>query len=245
MMTRYPGATWKPLPQNDRQAHITPTTIVLHSTAGGTLASNWALFDSTAAHGDESHFVVGFDGAVWQVMDTSVRADAQWDANDFAVSIETLSNPKASDPWTPAQLRAVRLLCIWLLGVHTGIGHHTCSSWDSGGLGYHRMFSQWNRSGHTCPGDARVGQFPSLVASIVQGDDMPISQADVTEIWTGPVKPGGPSAMSIIGTLITASTQQVLTAIHSAGPGGSIDLAAASAQIATAVKDELAQALGN
>jgi hypothetical protein len=176
---RYPGATWKPLPQNARQPHIVPTTIVLHSTAGGTLASNWALFDSTAAHGDESHFVVGYDGTVWQVMDTAVRADAQWDANNFAVSIETLSNPKASDAWSPLQMTALTALVRWLLGTHSSIPHHACTSWNGGGIGYHRQFVQWNHNGHTCPGDARVRQFPTLVAAAVAAPKPPPVPAPV------------------------------------------------------------------
>lgn len=181
-MSRCPFAVWKPLPQNDTQSRITPTTVILHSTAGGSNASNWALFDSPAAQGDESHFILDGAGTLWQVMDTTRRADAQWDGNAYAISVETTSNPKASDPWTRAQLAKLDLLGKWLLAAHPGIGRRVCRSPGDPGFGYHRLFPSWNRSGHTCPGNARVGQFPALVHTILTplvtpgGPDMTVEE---------------------------------------------------------------------
>lgn len=182
-MSRYPGATWKPLPQNATQSRITPTVVVFHSTAGGSMQSAENVFKDTT-RGTEAHFVVGYDGEIWQFMDTSVRADAQWDANGYAVSIETLSNVAASDPWTTAQLAALTKLGRWLLATHKGIGRRICRTPTDPGFGYHRLFQSWNQSAHSCPGNARVAQFPKLVQSILaptsppSGADMTVAELD-------------------------------------------------------------------
>lgn len=166
---RYPGATWKPLPQNATQSKISPTQVILHSTTGGAdIDATWAFFAAGSGGAKtEAHFIVGYDGAVIQAMDTLVRADAQFAGNLHGISIETASNAKASDAWTPEQQVAIVALGKWLLTVHTAILPRECPSALEPGFGFHRLFDAWNQSNHSCPGNLRVKQFPLLLSQIV------------------------------------------------------------------------------
>jgi hypothetical protein len=168
-MARYPGATWKPFTQNATQSRIIPTQVILHSTAGGAnIEATWQYTENGAGGtGTEYHFIVGYDGAVIQGMDTQVRADAQWDGNLHGVSIETASNSAASDPWSSAQAVALIDLGKWLLAEHPAIGRRECRTATDEGFGYHRLFTAWNQSNHSCPGNARIAQFPALLALIL------------------------------------------------------------------------------
>lgn len=167
-MALYPAAVWRPLPQNQTQAKIAPTQVILHSTTAPDDNGTWVFFaHGSAGAGTESHFLVDYDGSVIQAMDTTVRADAQFDGNTHGISIETASNPKASDAWTPAQAAAIVALGKWLLIVHPAIGRRECRTESDPGFGYHRLFTAWNYNGHSCPGDLRVKQFPMLLAQIL------------------------------------------------------------------------------
>lgn len=167
-MSVYPGAVWEPLAQNATQSRIVPIQVILHSTTSPNDQGIWEYFEhGSGGAGTESHFLVDYAGGVIQAMDTQVRADAQWDGNTHAVSIETASNGAASDAWTPAQSAAIVALCKWLLTVHTGIGRRECRTEADPGFGYHRLFAAWNHNNHSCPGDLRVKQFPLLLSQIV------------------------------------------------------------------------------
>jgi N-acetylmuramoyl-L-alanine amidase len=163
---RCPFATWKPLSQNATQSRIIPTQIIFHSATASNIDSVWQYMEdgSGGAH-TESHFIVGYDGTIIQAMDTQVRADAQFAGNTSGVSIETASNASASDPWTSQQIESLAKLGKWLSEVHH-IPATVCHDFVSPGLGYHRLFTEWNLNAHSCPGNARVAQFPSVVHAI-------------------------------------------------------------------------------
>lgn len=168
-MARYPGARWRPLPENATQARITPRLVILH-TAVSTADSLYPYFSRDSVH-VESTFYVQSDGGSEQYMDTNRRADCNRDANGFAISVETedngASDPADIPPWTKAQFAALVELVAWCCRTH-GIPAVKAGSWDGQGIGYHRQFSGdpgWNRN-HACPGPARIAQMPALIAAV-------------------------------------------------------------------------------
>jgi len=221
-MAWYPGAKKMELqPESDDQPAIRPTQFILHSiVAPWTPQRTYEYWrDSTNL---ESHFGLGYDGSLGQFIGTETRADANAAANrradgTGAVSLESASNLEASDPWTGAQVEALISLGVWLHEKH-GIPLRICRTADDPGFGYHRLFTAWNPSAHSCPGDARVKQFrevvfPGIVAraagqtSPPQEDDMPT----VDEIATAVLKKDGlisiPGASASNPTYTLASTQ--------------------------------------
>ncbi|GAA2802847.1 N-acetylmuramoyl-L-alanine amidase [Streptomyces showdoensis] len=166
-MAWYPGATKYELqPESDSQPAIRPTQLIMHSIIAPWTAKRTFEYwrDSTNL---ESHFGLGYEGDLGQFIGTETRADANYRANrrpdgTGAVSVETASNLKGSDPWTPAQVEALIELGVWLHKTH-GIPLRICRSWDDPGFGYHRLHEEWAVSGTSCPGDARVKQFREVV----------------------------------------------------------------------------------
>ncbi|MER7477467.1 N-acetylmuramoyl-L-alanine amidase [Streptomyces sp. NPDC126510] len=133
----------------------------------------------------ESHFGLGYQGDLGQFIGTETRADANAGANrradgTGAVSIETASNTKGSDPWTAAQVEELIKLGVWL-HQHHGIPLRICRSHSDPGFGFHSMFPQWSTDGTACPGAARIRQFrevlfPRIVAAAngqTQEEDVP------------------------------------------------------------------------
>jgi hypothetical protein len=175
-MARYPKATWRPLPEAGRQPGIVPNKVILHSVVGS--GSPYAYFAKPGVV-VESTFWVGLDGRVEQYMDSLTRADANYEANTSAISIETADN---GDPdhfaWTVAQVEALSELLAWAHTIH-GIPLTACTSWTGAGVGYHAQFPQWSPVKKTCPGTVRVPQVPVVIKNaqaIVRastGDDMP------------------------------------------------------------------------
>jgi hypothetical protein len=193
-MAWYPGAVRMELqPESDNQPAIRPTQFIMHSiVAPWTPQRTYEYWrDSTNL---ESHFGLGYDGSLGQFIGTETRADANAAANlradgTGAVSLESASNLQASDPWTPAQVEALIKLGVWLHEKH-GIPLRICRSADDPGFGYHRLHSAWNPDGHSCPGDARVTQFktvvfPGIVAratGTTEEDDVALTTDDINKI---------------------------------------------------------------
>jgi hypothetical protein len=193
-MAWYPGATKMELqPESDSQPAIRPTQFIVHSiVAPWTPQRTYEYWrDSTNL---ESHFGLGYDGSMGQYIGTQTRADANAAANlradgTGAVSLESASNLQASDPWTPAQVEALIKLGVWLHQEH-GIPLRICRTADDPGYGYHRLHSAWNPSAHSCPGDARITQFktvvfPGIVAratGTTEEDDVALTTDDINKI---------------------------------------------------------------
>ena len=166
-MAWYPGATRMELqPESDAQPAIRPTQFIVHSVVAPwdekRIYAYWR--DSTNL---ESHFGLDYDGSIGQYIGTETRADANAGANrrgdgTGAVSIETASNTKASDAWTPEQIEQLILLGVWLHQRH-GIPLRICRTASDPGFGYHSLFREWSTSGTSCPGAARIKQFREVV----------------------------------------------------------------------------------
>lgn len=188
-MALCPFAKWDRLPGSEPSIH--PRMVIFH-TMVGYLTSTDRYFRSGASGGIESHFGVGgkwggdatagLDGAIWQWRNTTEQADANLDANDFAISIETADNAPASasdlQPWTPKQVVSLIRLGRWLAETHD-IPKRIVTSWDDprGGFGWHAMWgapSHWTPSaGKVCPGAARIKQLKEVVLpAIFSGEDV-------------------------------------------------------------------------
>jgi len=207
-MARCPFAAWRPLPENATSSHITPRIAVFH-TMVGTLRGTENYFRTGT--GIESHFGVGcpkcdggaLDGVVWQWMDTNRRADANLDANGFAISVETCDHYSGgvytNPPLSPKQIQAWIRLGLWAADVHD-IPRRRCNAWNGSGFGYHSMWgapSPWTpAAGKTCPNPTRIRQFnETVLPAIVAGrapeeEDMPYSEDELKtlvvrglEIW--------------------------------------------------------------
>jgi hypothetical protein len=165
-MAWYPGATKYELqPESDSQPAIKPTQFIVHSIiAPWTAKRTYEYWQTTNL---ESHFGLGYAGDLGQFIGTETRADANYKANlrpdgTGAVSIETASNTKGTDPWTAAQVEKLIELGVWLHQKH-GIPLRICRTASDPGFGYHRLHADWAVSGTSCPGDARVRQFREVV----------------------------------------------------------------------------------
>lgn len=168
-MPYYPAAHVDLLPEATTQPAIVPRLVILHTNAGGRSTNGYELRKWMARPdvGLECHFQVDSDGTVHQFMPVNVRADCHAAANPFAVSIETQDNGGGSvdsTPWTGEQLDAIVKLLRWLR-VTYGIPMERSKTWDGSGVGAHRDFQQWSSSSHSCPGNSRFAQVPSLIVT--------------------------------------------------------------------------------
>lgn len=198
-MALCPFAKWDRLPGSEPLIH--PRMVIFH-TMVGYLVSTDAYFRSGRSGGIESHFGVGgkwgsdatrgLDGAIWQWRNTTEQADANLDANAFAISIETADNAPASAadiaPWTGKQVASLIRLGRWLAETHN-IPKRIVTSWNDpvGGFGWHAMWgapSHWTPAvGKVCPGAARIKQLKETVLPAIfsgtnpQEEDLTSEQA--------------------------------------------------------------------
>jgi N-acetylmuramoyl-L-alanine amidase len=183
------GGSQRHLPEWQSQPKITPKTIIDHSIVGSG-ESAWQMFN--ASSGLESHFIVlgrrsgTKDGHIWQLMDTARRADANLDANAYAISIETEDDGDPDNqPWTGAQLRSLMWLHAELRRVHPTIPQRQSRSCgDPGGLGYHTLHgapSCWTPVAKSCPGAVRKQQWrDALLPDFLAGPDHPNQEDDMS-----------------------------------------------------------------
>jgi hypothetical protein len=157
----YPKAVHRLIPPGANDPAIRPRLAILHVDAGN--ADSLYDYFAHRSGGIESHFFVKKDGTVEQYRSIYFQADANLDANDFAVSIETQGF--AAGEWNDAQLKSIKELLLWL-HVEAGIPLSRCKTWDGSGIGYHTMFgapSHWTPVSKTCPGPDRIKQFDSVL----------------------------------------------------------------------------------
>ena len=157
----YPKAIIKNIPPGSNDPAIKPRLAILHVRAG-TGESLYDYFNGPSG-GVESHFYVRFDGTIEQYRSIWFQADANLDANDFAVSIET--EGLGAGEWTAAQLTSIKRLLVWLHKT-AGITYEVCQTWDGEGVGYHTMFGapgHWTPRAKTCPGPDRIKQFQTVL----------------------------------------------------------------------------------
>lgn len=190
-MARYPGATWRPIASKGRKALTEFNRVTLH-VAVSEASSLFGYFNKTSS--PDSHFYVRRDGSAEQYVDTSQRANADYEGNDASISIETqggVNNPQG-EPWTDAQRETLAQIYAWAVRTH-GIPVAQASSAKkdatSRGLAWHRLGIDGNfpplpdiRAGReqrgggmhwstvrgkACPGDAKIQSVPSIYARAV------------------------------------------------------------------------------
>lgn len=121
MSAEYPGATWQPSPNFNQRPIQPPDMIVLHATVID-LDATLSGFER-ATSGVSSHYVVGKDGRVFQMVEEADRAwhagESFWkgrqDINDYSIGIEMVNRNDGVDPWPDAQVAAVLDLCRYLV----------------------------------------------------------------------------------------------------------------------------------
>lgn len=176
-------SSWRPLSSNQTEPRIVPRILVYH-TMVGYLRSTEDMFRQSGYTGTESTWGVGgpwdgaaLDGVAWQWQGVLWQADAQFEANAWANSIETSDGgiwKPATPEWSDKQVQKLIDIGAWWCK-NTGNPPEIAKSYDGRGLGYHQLFRQWNQDSHNCPGPKRVAQFRDLIVPGIQKalDDPP------------------------------------------------------------------------
>lgn len=167
-MALYPAAVHRLIPPGSSDPKITPRIAILHVDAGN--ADSLYGFFLERSGGIESHFHVKRDGTVEQYRDTAYQADANYQANDFAISIETQGY--GDGVWTGAQIAAIKKLLMWCQATH-GIPLKKCAEWTGTGVGYHSQFPQWSPVVKSCPGPRRILQFNATLVNWMAKENRP------------------------------------------------------------------------
>lgn len=172
--------------------------LVVHIAAGwyeGTIA--WQRNEDSNI---SSHFVVGRDGQIAQMVDTADAAWTQRSGNGEWLSVECegfiasdSKNPGGWERLSDKQIDAVARLLLKCHQVH-GVPLQTTTSPTGRGLGHHSMGADW---GHReCPGTPIIQQKPAIVAraaALKNGDD---DMPTVEEFWnTDGAVPAPPYAL--------------------------------------------------
>ena len=193
-MALCPFAVHKLIPPGSSDPRITARAAILHVDAGN--ASSLYDYFRFRSGGIESHFFIKLDGTIEQYRDTDFQADANLDANDFAISIETQGF--GGGKWTAAQLVSIKRLLLWLNKVE-GIPVRKIQHWDGSGVGYHTQFgapSHWTPVAKSCPGPERIKQFNEVLVPWFQTNPevrvpapLPVPSLTVVAWNVGPANP--------------------------------------------------------
>lgn len=174
-MALCPFARQRLIPESHTQGRITPRVVIFHQ-AVSSAASLYGYWTSPGVE-LESHFYVYKDGSLDQYVDTEVRADANVEANGFAISVETWDNGGDDGEWTPEQLATLTRLAGWACETH-GIPAEVPDGPYGSGIGWHNLFpTQWAGGPRRCPGSKRAAQvrnhiIPRVAAGNTEGDDV-------------------------------------------------------------------------
>lgn len=154
-----PFALKKLIPPGPTDPRIKARAVILH-VAVSEQPSLYSYFNGPSG-GVESHFYIRRDGTTECYRDTFWQADANTDANGFAISIETQGMERGE--WTPEQLASIKALILWCHQTH-GIPLSKVKTWDGSGVGYHTQFpGRWDKRGASCPGPDRIRQFSNVL----------------------------------------------------------------------------------
>jgi hypothetical protein len=181
-----PFAVQQIIPESYSQGRITPTTLIYHRAVSS--AESLLGYWTTPGVELESHFYIGQFGTIYQFMDTSARADANMDANNFAISVETWDGGNTPDSmaWSTAQLAAAKRLAAWVCETH-GIKRAAAQTWNGGGIGGHNWFPYpWAGGPRGCPGTARNAQIRNDIIPYVAAGGGWRTSPQEDDVLTGP-----------------------------------------------------------
>lgn len=180
-----------------------------------------------------SHFIVGRDGAIAQMVDTDVVAWTQQYGNGSWLSVE--NEGFTPDPLTPAQVEANAQLFArgfqeygWPLGLAAdpsmrGLGHHSMGcNWPGGAWGH-----------CDCPGPAIIAQKGEILARAIDivGGDMNLTDR-VNLVQVPGVTYGGGATTSTVGALLAGTYAYTLQARNLSQAADAADAARDAAMLA-------------
>jgi hypothetical protein len=166
-----PFAVHRLIPESYSQNRITPRVVILHTAVSG--AESLEGYWNSPGIVLESHFYVSQHGTIYQYVDTNVRADANVNANGFAVSIETWDGGDPNIPWTQAQVDALTRLVAWICDTH-GIPKRLADGPYGSGIGWHNLYAlEWAGGARACPGPRRIPQARDVIIPRVAGGSVP------------------------------------------------------------------------
>lgn len=192
----WPTATYRKIPAADRQPKITPRAVILHSAGGRGSLYQWWL---TNPRGLESHLWIAENGTTEQYVPFNIRADANGQANSFAISIETESTKYATEPWTQAQVDRLIAVLDWVCRTYS-IPRRLMTHPTDSGIAWHIQFGApgpWTGVAKSCPGPARIEQVKSVIVPRLQA----LTGAKPAPSPSKPSTPGG-LTMSDITTIL-------------------------------------------
>jgi hypothetical protein len=179
-MSICPFAVQQIIPESHTQGRITPTTLIYHRAVSS--AESLQNYWNSPGVELESHFYIGQFGTLYQFMDTNVRADANVDANGFAISVETWDGGNTPDSmgWNPAQLATAKRLAAWVCETH-GVKRAAAQTWNGGGIGGHNWFPYpWAGGPRGCPGTERNRQIRGeIIPFVANGGGSSIEEDDM------------------------------------------------------------------
>jgi len=204
-----PFADFRPIPPQlylEEQAKKFPkayrldkTQLILHSAAGGYQGSidwwrneyNWRIY---------STFFILRGGEIIQLVDSSFVANANSEANEPAISVETES-PEQTDAvgWTDNQLDSLTRLAKWTEQAHD-IPMRPCPAHDQPGYAVHTSWgntpaSPWlGMKAKTCPGLFRIRQYFKELLPAVGYAPKPGAEAELFDRWNRMPKMPAPKA---------------------------------------------------
>lgn len=158
----YPKAVRKEVPYRNLKRREPYRAALIHTNGGP--ASNGSLYGwwSQVARKPSTvgaQFQVKWDGTIEQYVDTDFVVYHAYGASLFAVGIECQDDRDPSRPLSPAQVDAIADLLEWL-----EVPAQILDGPNPGhGIGWHSKHYEWNKSGHGCPGNVRVGQISSAI----------------------------------------------------------------------------------
>ena len=238
-MARYKAATWLPLGSGHQAAMKSHDIICVHTMVGNLTGTN-AMFKKGGCEGTESHFGIGgkwggdagngYDGKVFQWVDTTHKADANLEGWHRVLSIETADNAprfaKDIADWTPKQLNAITDLVTWLCRTYDippvlikdtkpgrrGIGYHRQGCRHSSGLNVPGFLvsggERWSKStGKECPGPRRIAQLKAIVIPRVKRNLAPKPSKPAPEKPVTPPKEPTVAKHPLAGYEVVLSTQ--------------------------------------
>lgn len=242
-----PISEWRPLSTRQIESRMVGHDVICLHTMVGYLISTDRAWRPDGYTGLESTFGVGgkwgpdaglnLDGKVLQWQDLAYQADANFDGNPYAISVETADNAYSPiQGWTDKQLDAIVRLLNWLCSKEA---HRQCpSSWlchqlgiprqlipntrrGHRGIGYHRQGItgnypdglvvggvRWsNATGKTCPTDVRIAQIKQIIIPRIQ---LP-TEDDMQPYYTVFSAPGKPPRIFVDGSIVGFPNQTELT----------------------------------
>lgn len=191
----------KLLPESGQQGSQSNDVAIVHTMVGYLNGTDSSFRNPD--NGLESHLGIGgrydgeeLDGAIYQWMKIGERADANWNGNPYAFSIETSDGTRYLEKWTGIQSESLaQSIAAWCLRYKRPAQMVTRSHHSAKGIGHHRIgtvpypqpgddyWSPPSQGPRACPGQPRIDQ--------LAGEVIPRVQSILLSIGKGPA-PGGP-----------------------------------------------------